>query len=224
MKKVFSVSILFLLLFCLLTGCGCRHEWNDATCQLPKTCTLCGETEGEPLPHNWIDATCTAPKTCALCAATEGAALGHTRGEWVCTGEQFQYPCTVCGEQFVQEPEDFFLELLAGTWKLQFLPSFEDREESITFHEDGTASLDLKSSLVCPDTAHLEAGDLFYTESNRNWGMSFYLEDHLTQGHSKLDPDHGLYLLVTVRENMQENGLTAILQHKGYRCSWSMLK
>ena len=32
MKKVFSVGILFLFLFCLLTGCGCRHEWNDATC------------------------------------------------------------------------------------------------------------------------------------------------------------------------------------------------
>ena len=28
--------------------------------------------------HNWADATCTAPKTCSTCGATEGDALGHT--------------------------------------------------------------------------------------------------------------------------------------------------
>ena len=28
--------------------------------------------------HNWADATCTDPKTCTLCGATEGSALGHT--------------------------------------------------------------------------------------------------------------------------------------------------
>lgn len=27
--------------------------------------------------HNWLDATCTAPKTCSLCGKTEGEALGH---------------------------------------------------------------------------------------------------------------------------------------------------
>ncbi|MBR7179407.1 MAG: discoidin domain-containing protein, partial [Oscillospiraceae bacterium] len=28
--------------------------------------------------HEWVDATCTAPKTCSVCGATEGEALGHT--------------------------------------------------------------------------------------------------------------------------------------------------
>ena len=28
--------------------------------------------------HDWADATCTAPKTCSKCGATDGAALGHT--------------------------------------------------------------------------------------------------------------------------------------------------
>ena len=28
----------------------CSHSWQDATTEAPKTCTLCGETEGEPLP------------------------------------------------------------------------------------------------------------------------------------------------------------------------------
>ncbi len=28
--------------------------------------------------HTWVDATCTAPKTCSVCGATEGSALGHS--------------------------------------------------------------------------------------------------------------------------------------------------
>lgn len=28
--------------------------------------------------HTWIDATCTAPKTCSVCGVTEGSALGHS--------------------------------------------------------------------------------------------------------------------------------------------------
>ena len=30
--------------------------------------------------HQWVDATCTDPKTCQLCGVTEGAAKGHTEG------------------------------------------------------------------------------------------------------------------------------------------------
>lgn len=29
---------------------GCQHEWQEATCTTPKTCKLCGETEGEAVP------------------------------------------------------------------------------------------------------------------------------------------------------------------------------
>ena len=28
----------------LLSGCGCRHEWRDATCDAPRTCTKCNES------------------------------------------------------------------------------------------------------------------------------------------------------------------------------------
>ena len=50
---------------------------SDATCTEPKTCTVCGATEGEALGHSMSDATCTEPKTCTVCGATEGEALGH---------------------------------------------------------------------------------------------------------------------------------------------------
>ena len=48
------------------------HDWVEATCTEPKTCSRCGETEGEPLGHNWIEATYETPKTCSRCGATEG--------------------------------------------------------------------------------------------------------------------------------------------------------
>lgn len=32
----------------------------------------------KPVEHNWTEATCTAPKTCTDCGAVEGEALGHT--------------------------------------------------------------------------------------------------------------------------------------------------
>jgi hypothetical protein len=57
----------------------------DATCTEPKTCSVCGATEGEALGHTWADATCTAPKTCDLCGAKEGTAAGHTFVEGVCS-------------------------------------------------------------------------------------------------------------------------------------------
>ncbi|MCM1267477.1 MAG: hypothetical protein NC302_06190 [Bacteroidales bacterium] len=50
----------------------CEHEWADATCTAPKTCSKCGATEGEALGHTWVDATFAAPKTCSVCGETEG--------------------------------------------------------------------------------------------------------------------------------------------------------
>lgn len=40
-----------LFLAMLLIACGHEHTWSEATCDTPKTCTECGETEGEPLGH-----------------------------------------------------------------------------------------------------------------------------------------------------------------------------
>ena len=71
------------------------HKWKDATCEAPKTCKVCGETEGEPIAHNWKDATCDAPKTCKACGLTEGEALGHKWVEATCETAKF---CAVCNK------------------------------------------------------------------------------------------------------------------------------
>lgn len=106
MKKyiIFSLSLLFAIT--LLTGCCREHQWANATCDAPKTCTECGKTEGENLEHIWVDATCSAPKTCSLCGATEGESLPHTEG----TPANYQSGaiCLVCGAEMGEKlPADF---------------------------------------------------------------------------------------------------------------------
>ena len=51
------------------------HTWADATCESPKTCSVCKATEGEALGHDYIDATTESPKTCKNCGATDGEPL-----------------------------------------------------------------------------------------------------------------------------------------------------
>ena len=93
MRKNMLLCALVMVLALILAGCGCDHEWYAATCSAPKTCSLCGEIEGEPLPHTWGEATCTNAKTCAVCKATEGNPLPHTWETANCTNAK---TCTVC--------------------------------------------------------------------------------------------------------------------------------
>lgn len=92
LKKTISVC-LALIMALSLTACGnanaptapttepdnvCDangHTWVAATCLAPKTCSVCGETEGEPLEHTWVDANYQQPKTCSVCKVTVGEPL-----------------------------------------------------------------------------------------------------------------------------------------------------
>ena len=86
----------------------CAHDWADADCDTPKTCKLCGETEGAALGHSWAEATCTAPKTCTVCGATDGSAMGHSYEAVVTApdcvnGGYTTYTCSVCGDSYVAD-------------------------------------------------------------------------------------------------------------------------
>ena len=69
------------------------HDWQDADCEHAGTCTRCGETAEEPLGHDWITADCDTPKTCTRCGATDGEALGHDWTEADCENPK---TCTRC--------------------------------------------------------------------------------------------------------------------------------
>lgn len=110
-RNLFCACLLIFVLL-LLSGCGCQHEWEEATCRTAKTCIHCGKTSGEPLRHDWQEATCTAPKTCARCGRTKGEALDHIPGEEVETLDVINAKyhrekcCTVCGSFLEQEDTD----------------------------------------------------------------------------------------------------------------------
>ena len=70
------------------------HKWKSATCTDPSICSVCGAIEGEPLGHTWMDATCTDSSTCSVCGATEGEPLGHTWIDATCTNPRI---CSICG-------------------------------------------------------------------------------------------------------------------------------
>ncbi len=89
MKKVLTLIAIFCMAMILLTGCfdptpACEHDWTDATCTAPKTCSLCDATEGEPLGHT-EETIAGTPATCTDAGMTDGQ------------------KCTVCGETTVQQ-------------------------------------------------------------------------------------------------------------------------
>ena len=92
MKKIMMILVTFALV-AELSACGnpCKdgHTWKEATCTSPRTCTVCGEKEGEALGHVWTEASCAEPRMCTVCGATDDYVLEHKYND---TGE-----CTVCG-------------------------------------------------------------------------------------------------------------------------------
>lgn len=105
MKKLLC-GVVTLVLGLSLSACSLQclsgHTWEEATCTTPKTCSVCGKTDGERLSpdgtHQWEEATCTEPKTCKVCGETEGYSLDHDyndKGECERCGAHKEYH-TVC--------------------------------------------------------------------------------------------------------------------------------
>lgn len=74
MRK-FSLVVALVLCICLMAGCCLSHKWVEATCENPRMCEKCGETEGEALGHVWSEATRQSPETCQVCGQTQGQPL-----------------------------------------------------------------------------------------------------------------------------------------------------
>ena len=82
--KTLAVSLALLLLtVCMVIGfsackqTSCQHQWKDATCTSPKLCSLCLETEGNPLSHTGGTATCSKKAVCSYCNTEYGEFASH---------------------------------------------------------------------------------------------------------------------------------------------------
>lgn len=80
----------------MITHVICFHDWNEADCTLPKTCTICERTEGEALGHDFSEATCTEDSVCSRCNEIGAEASGHHWTEVSCTEDSV---CSTCGEE-----------------------------------------------------------------------------------------------------------------------------
>lgn len=217
MKKRFILILAFAIAV-LLCGCCLSHEWVEASCTAPKTCSKCGETEGEPVEHQWQEATCTAPSTCARCGETQGNKLPHKFGKeelqnpnYVDATATFVKTCEQCGEQtqtekeitqfvdqgvFLMTPEEFSDRF---TQALMDMPYLQDYEFSKYFENVPT---DLKKimggdqylSFVSDDTMSYDL-TMYMAKRDRNGKIDIVgefemrdSEDHFMSNDQKNEP------------------------------------
>lgn len=99
-KWICGVSMLAICF--MFAGCGHEHTWIDATCSESKHCSVCGETDGQPLEHTLIEANYQQPATCEVCGATVGEPLQADFEKYGLTCDaklNVEYPCkTICSE------------------------------------------------------------------------------------------------------------------------------
>ncbi len=109
MKRCFAFLLAFVMMLSLCVSLGSFSALADeepaAATEEPAEVPEEPTEEPEEHEHDWIKATCTEPKTCSICGATEGEAKGHKVEEWkttvkaTCTeGGEKSGVCTRCGE------------------------------------------------------------------------------------------------------------------------------
>ena len=89
------------------------HEWEEATCTLPRTCRTCGATEGYALGHDWLEATYDSPQTCSRCAAKKGHVKGYVPSSELLQGETGE---AIDLENYQVHPYLFENELINCRW------------------------------------------------------------------------------------------------------------
>lgn len=141
--------VVFFIAFAFPTSCA--HQWKDATCTEPKTCTKCGETEGEP--------------------------LGHTPGEWKLDEPSFvsatvwmrQY-CAVCGERLDSELKA--LQALNENGAFLFSPNEFAERLSLMLKQINNCNLD--AQLATLDDGTMGCGII---DSTGTIGILLYCDD-----------------------------------------------
>ena len=77
-----------------------KHTWQDATCDLPKTCVECGQTTGKALGHIWDFAACESLQRCSRCEGFGGSYVSH---QWNSRSQ-----CSVCYARQCEKYDHYF--------------------------------------------------------------------------------------------------------------------
>ena len=100
-------------------GFALGHDIGNVICTESGVCKRCGE-EVHATGHKWKEATCTTPKTCSVCGTTEGNALGHTTANGTCSrcGELIFETVSGSGDDVIEG-----LQLSTGMYRVHFTNS-----------------------------------------------------------------------------------------------------
>lgn len=202
-----SLLLALLTAICLLSSCGCKHEWTAATCTTPKTCSLCDEIEGEAPGHNWLDATCTAPKSCKNCDATEGSALGHN---WQEATTEAPTTCDRCkvteGSKINVDPRftTASTKELYGVWSSDVVIPSEMLQMGLEeYFDDLAATLTMEFTKTGDLLCNIELEDFDgFLDALKNYTIDTLYTPYLTQGFTKEDVD--AYIVESVGLTVEE--------------------
>ena len=101
------------------------HNYGDASCTDPATCSVCGEDKDETmLAHTWVKATCAKDGYCSVCGEeNEEDSKEDVAHTWVkATCDKAGY-CSVCEEENEEDP--------AHTWVSAFGSLIDEGDEDI---------------------------------------------------------------------------------------------
>ena len=122
-----------------------EHVWADATCDKPRTCTICGATSGSPNKHNYAAATCLKPETCRNCGATKGTALGHNYGS--------DGYCTRCHLNALGQKDPKYNNTTTSTTKQDSSTSTTESSSTSTTTESSTSTTTESSTSTTTETS-----------------------------------------------------------------------
>lgn len=173
------------------------HEDNNSSTNAYFTASQCSEaydTRTYKLGHNWADATCTAPKTCTRCSTTEGEALGHspaTTATWGSHCSSASVACTRSGCEMTWsgEPSQVTTQeadcITKRKYKHTVTININGTNKEFTCNEQHTGSVDL--------TTH-NAQCTFVADKQSHQCGHYSKCDMLVETHSYPGPD-GYYLI-----------------------------
>ena len=153
-------AIVFGIAAIIISGCphdwidGIWNVWSEPTCQVPKTCVICGATEGRVLPHDWKDSSCKNPTPCSMCGTLEGLEITH---EWQADGSKV---CVHCGLD-LRPSDERFIENLEISLEMRWELMGENPWYGIQTAEEWNAIFDTEIALLEEfSEAHFENADL----------------------------------------------------------------
>ncbi len=151
-------------LYCTEAGNTQTEKCVNANPETDCNCDVCGGIAG----HTWTPATCLAPKTCSVCGATEGTSADHSYGKYIeevpalceSAGVRGHYVCSTCNKNFDKDYAEI-TDLV--------IPAKDHKYAAVVFEWSETEYTCTAKQICDNDSKHVitytvEAGTLTLTE------------------------------------------------------------